>query len=60
MSNIVLLTRVGGGVFGNADEWIDDAIMRALRLTQDFDLDVRMVSYGRPAANVMGLCEKFS
>ena len=28
-SNIVLLTRVGGGVFGNADEWIDDAIVRA-------------------------------
>ena len=29
MSNIVLLTRVGGGVFGNADAWIDDAIVRA-------------------------------
>ena len=28
-SNIVLLTRVGGGVFGNADAWIDDAIVRA-------------------------------
>jgi hypothetical protein len=30
--NIVLLTRVGGGAFGNADEWIDDAIVRALAI----------------------------
>jgi hypothetical protein len=29
-SNIVLLTRVGGGVFGNEGSWIDHAIERAL------------------------------
>ena len=29
-SNVVLLTRLGGGVFGNADAWIDDAIARAI------------------------------
>jgi hypothetical protein len=29
-SNIVLLTRVGGGAFGNDDDWIHDAIVRAL------------------------------
>jgi len=31
-ANIVLLTRVGGGAFGNADEWIDDAIVRAVAI----------------------------
>ena len=30
-SNVVYLTRVGGGVFGNETAWIDDAIRRALR-----------------------------
>ena len=30
-SSIVLLTRVGGGAFGNDDAWIDDAIVRAWR-----------------------------
>jgi hypothetical protein len=28
----VLLTRVGGGTFVNVDEWIDDAIVRALAI----------------------------
>lgn len=39
----VLLTRVGGGAFGNDPVWIDDAIERALSLTADAGLDVRMV-----------------
>jgi hypothetical protein len=42
----VLLTRVGGGVFGNADTWIDDAIGRALRVVEYAGLDVRLVSRG--------------
>ena len=45
--NIVLLTRVGGGAFGNADEWIDDAIVRALAIVEHAGLDVRLVSHGR-------------
>jgi hypothetical protein len=44
-SNTVLLTRVGGGVFGNADPWIDDAIMRALSIVEHAGLDVKLVSY---------------
>ena len=28
-SNRVLLTRLGGGAFGNADDWIDAAMLRA-------------------------------
>lgn len=40
-SRPVLLTRVGGGVFGNTDGWIDDAIARAVDLIGG--LDVRVV-----------------
>jgi hypothetical protein len=46
-SNIVLLTRVGGGAFGNADAWIDSAIVRALGVVENAGLDVRLVSHGR-------------
>jgi hypothetical protein len=31
-SDIALLTRVGGGAFGNDDVWIDDAIVRIAEL----------------------------
>ncbi|BBX09937.1 hypothetical protein [Mycolicibacterium aichiense] len=44
-SNIVLLTRVGGGVFGNEGSWIDHAIERALNVVKDAGLDVRIVGY---------------
>ena len=46
-TNRVLLTRLGGGAFGNNDDWIDSAILRALQLSGDRDLDVVIVSYGR-------------
>ena len=49
-SNIVLLTMLGGGAFGNAPEWIHTAIRRAMIKAKDFDLDVRLVSYGPPSA----------
>lgn len=42
-SNIVLLTRLGGGAFGNADSWIDGALRHALNRVRDFGLDVRLV-----------------
>lgn len=45
-SKTVLLTRVGGGVFGNHDRWIDDAIERALEILEFAGLDVRFVSRG--------------
>jgi hypothetical protein len=44
-SNILLLTCLGGGAFGNDAAWIDAAIHRALTLASDFDLDVRLVRY---------------
>ena len=42
----VLLTRLGGGAFGNPDDWIDDAISRGLAGVESDGLDVRLVSYG--------------
>lgn len=43
-SNLVLLTRLGGGAFGNDPVWIDAAMERAFRLATEMDLDVRIVS----------------
>ncbi len=45
-NNTVFLTLLGGGVFGNRVEWIEDAIVRAVRLL-GAGLDIRLVSHGR-------------
>lgn len=45
-SNRVLLTRLGGGAFGNPDDWIDAAMLRALHRAEYVALDVSIVSYG--------------
>lgn len=58
-SNIVLLTRLGGGAFGNRDEWIDQALQRALNRFKSHALDVRLVSYGPPPASMLALEEAF-
>ena len=50
-SNRLLLTLVGGGVFGNKTEWILDAIKKSVQKFKNTDLDVRIVSYGQ--SNVM-------
>ena len=39
------LTLLGGGVFGNSDNWILAAIKRALELFARVPLDVAIVSY---------------
>ncbi len=54
-SNIVLLTRLGGGAFGNDDAWIDAAMRRALSQVQGFGLDVRIVSFGAPPPSMLAL-----
>ena len=46
-SPLVLLTRLGGGAFGNDEAWIDAAILRALWAVEHQGLDVRMVCHGR-------------
>ncbi|GAA0283338.1 hypothetical protein LNAOJCKE_1577 [Methylorubrum aminovorans] len=58
-SNRVLLTRLGGGAFGNADAWIDVAMLRALRLARGQDLDVAIVSYGPPSLGLRHLVRSY-
>ena len=48
-SNVVLLTYLGGGAFGNDMKWIEGAMRRALERFSDRDLDVVVVSYGQEA-----------
>ena len=59
-SNTVLLTRLGGGAFGNDDAWIQDAMRCALEAVRDCDLDVRLVSYGPPSTDLTDLVAEFS
>ena len=58
-SNIVLLTRLGGGAFGNNDEWIDAAMHRALSMVAGSGLDVRLVSYGAPSQSLLEMERAF-
>lgn len=58
-SNVVMLTRLGGGAFGNADEWIHSAMTRALNLASGHDLDVRIVSRRTPSPDLLAMADQF-
>jgi len=58
-SNKVLLTHLGGGAFGNEDEWIDSARRRALEGARGSGLDVRLVSYRDVSASSKALAAAF-
>jgi hypothetical protein len=59
-SNIVLLTRLGGGAFGNDDDWIDAAMRRAIESAADLDLEIKLVSYRVPSLATQRLASDFS
>ena len=59
-SNVVLLTLLGGGAFGNQADWIHSAIRRALNLMAGLALDVRIVSYAEPSRAVRELARQSS
>ena len=59
-SNIVLLTRLGGGAFGNADAWIHGAIQRALQKVASLDLRVVLVSHGAPSPALLQMANDFA
>lgn len=46
-NNCLCLTLIGGGVFGDAQEWILGAIERSLNLLGGMPLDIAIVSHGR-------------
>jgi hypothetical protein len=58
-SNIVLLTFLGGGAFGNEDEWILNAMRRGFQQVLAFDLDARIVCYRGPSQPVLTLAKDF-
>lgn len=51
-SRLLLLTRIGGGAFGNDEAWINAAMLRALRIAAGQRLELLMVSYGPPSAAI--------
>jgi hypothetical protein len=59
-SNVVLLTALGGGAFGNNEAWILDAMRRAFRLAAATGLDVKVVSYAEPSRGLSGLIREFA
>jgi hypothetical protein len=46
-SNLVYLTLVGGGAFGNEEYWILESIQKAIRKFKNTPLNIKIVSYGR-------------
>lgn len=56
-SNVVLLTRIGGGAFGNDESWIQAAMGRAFALAEGWGLDARMVSHGPASKHLLELAE---
>jgi hypothetical protein len=58
-SNVVHLTLLGGGAFGNEPAWIHAALRRALRIAAAYALDVKLVTYGPPAPKILAIAEEF-
>jgi hypothetical protein len=58
-SNVVLLTELGGGAFGNHPDWIHAAMRRALEMMSRFALEVRLVSFGAPSRAILQMAENF-
>lgn len=51
-SSRVFLTFLGGGAFGNAEEWIFNGMKEALKRTAGAGLDLRLVCYGTTPISV--------
>jgi hypothetical protein len=54
-SNVVYLTQLGGGAFGNRADWIQAAMRRAFSSFHDVPLDVRVVSRRQPSPELTRL-----
>jgi hypothetical protein len=59
VSNVVLLTELGGGAFGNDVNWIHAAMRRALEAMSDFDLNVKLVSYRSASRGILQIAKDF-
>ncbi|MGI9526108.1 MAG: hypothetical protein ACR2MS_03240 [Weeksellaceae bacterium] len=52
-SNLVYLTLVGGGAFGNEENWILESMQQAIRKFKSTPLDIKIVSYGRSNSKLL-------
>lgn len=59
-NNRVFLTLLGGGAFGNQNDWIVGGLRRALNLYKHADLDVAIVSYGSSKPYVQDLVQQIN
>jgi hypothetical protein len=57
VSDVVLLTLLGGGAFGNEEGMILRAMKRALSVAQAHSLDVELVTYGPPSRGLQELAK---
>ncbi len=51
-SNLVYLTLVGGGAFGNEEYWILESMKKAVEKFKDVPLNIKIVSYGTSNKNL--------
>jgi len=58
-NNRVFLTLLGGGAFGNKTDWIMESIKRALKLYEDWNLEIAIVSHGASKQCVQELIGQF-
>ena len=58
-SNKILLTKLGGGAFGNREDWIGDAIRKALETAADEKLSVLIVSFGKTSEHMSAIERNF-
>lgn len=52
-SNSIYLTLVGGGAFGNEENWILESMQKAIRKFKNVPLDIKVVSYGKSNPNLV-------
>ena len=57
--NVVLLTELGAGAFGNDSAWVHAAMRRALEMMFGFDLDVKLVSYRSLSQGILQMAKDF-
>lgn len=58
-NNKLFLTLVGGGVYGNRDEWILDAIAMSMEKFRHVPLDVKIVTYGYSSPEIRSFISLF-
>ena len=58
-SATVLLTRIGGGVFSNGEDWIDSAIERAMGMVNDAGLDIVFVARESVSPGIQAIVDRY-